>query len=150
MKYHKNPVIHLNRKLWLKQLRNPESTKAYRRLENWESPNERCCLGHACHALGIERVVRQDWSEMQAGYICSVSYDEERSVLSNRVAEMLDITRMGQFRNSYRQDEDAVQVFTCLTDLNDQTDLEPHQIADIIEEMFVEDKLKSFEEDQTF
>ena len=150
MKYHNDPVIHENRKKWLEQLRNPESTKAYRRLENWETPNERCCLGHACHALGIERVVRKDWSEMQAGYIRSVSYDEERSVLSNRVAEMLDITRMGLFRKPYPQDENAVQVFTCLTDLNDQTDLEPQIIADIIEEMFIDDELASFAEDKSF
>ena len=46
-----------NRQKWLAVLRAPESSKAVGVLESRTDENSRCCLGHACHALGITRTV---------------------------------------------------------------------------------------------
>lgn len=45
-----------NRLKWIKFLNNKDRKKAIGMLENPKQRGARCCLGHACHVLGIPRV----------------------------------------------------------------------------------------------
>ena len=139
MKYHNDPVIHENRKKWLEQLRKPESEKTYSKLERYDNPNARCCLGHACHALGIEREEIKYYGEEHG-----VTYGNEHDVLPKEAAEMLDITLSGSIREEVRIDgfqNGRPRYFVTLTTLNDKTELTPQQIADIIEDLFLKNGL---------
>ena len=139
-KYHENNFINENRALWLEQLRRPESEKATGMLEDGEYENARCCLGHACYALGIE--CEEEAIEIGGVLHTRVYYDHNYEVLSDEVAEMLDIDPNGHFERAVEISDyypDLVQYneFLCLSDLNDRTDLTPQQIADVIEDQFV-------------
>ena len=131
-KIHEKDSIQYWREQWLEQLRNPESEKVTGMLEDPHCENARCCLGHACYALGIEREesVNQEY----------VYYDGEWEVLSGEVAEMLDITQNGNFVHDVNIadyfPEYLPNKYMCLSDLNDRTSLKPQQIAVILEDQF--------------
>lgn len=46
-----------NRQKWIDHLLKPETKRYSGWLENPKNPEERCCLGHGCYVLGLERVV---------------------------------------------------------------------------------------------
>jgi hypothetical protein len=46
-----------NRETWIEGLLNPESKGFTGWLENLINSNERCCLGHGCHYLGLTRSI---------------------------------------------------------------------------------------------
>ena len=147
-KYHENDFINENRDLWLEQLHSPESEKAVSMLEDGEYENARCCLGHACYALGIEREVEQ----LSFGGVLHtrVYYDHDHEVLSEDVAQMLDITPNGDFINAvdiaeYYPDLVLYNEFLCLSELNDRTELDPQQIAVILADQFVKRNMRDFD-----
>ena len=117
--------------LWLKQLRHPDSLKHKGKLENPENRNERCCLGHLCHALGIESNVRDD----------AVRYINSVGTLPDTVASALDITIVGDVRGGIRYGDG---VYHSLGSLNDNTDIDPAGIADVIEKMLATDRFVPF------
>lgn len=48
MPYTRSEILE-NRKKWIEFLKRPETKKFVGYLENVNNPEERCCLGHACH-----------------------------------------------------------------------------------------------------
>ena len=42
-----------NRRKWIDYLKQPTTKKGVDRLSNSRNTEERCCLGHACHVIGI-------------------------------------------------------------------------------------------------
>ena len=113
--------------LWLKQLRHPDSLKHKGKLENPENRNERCCLGHLCHALGVE-------SDTDNGY---VRYLESVGTLPDAVASTLNITNVGDVRPSIQYGDG---MYHSLGLLNDNTDIDSAGIADVIEEVLATDR----------
>ena len=129
-----------NRRKWLAQLRDPESKKTTEKLESSIKSNERCCLGHACHALSADREAFADGI---------VYYDGEEGILPRSVEQKLNITHRGDFKEPitvrfmkrvdlpvgirpYGTEIEA----NDLIEVNDFTDLTPKEIADVIEEQF--------------
>lgn len=85
------------RAVWLKTLRAPGAKKTTQRLESPKDTNARCCLGHACHALGVERkVVTEGFPGGYQGPL--VRYGGEVLALPRSVAKQLDISPLGAFR----------------------------------------------------
>ena len=114
-----------NRKKWLTVLRDPESKKTRGVLESSEDENARCCLGHACHALGIPRIAPSD-----SGYIL---YHSESKSLPMYARRALMVSRCGVFKNSIVIDN---KEFNNIAQVNDMTALTPQEIADVIEDQF--------------
>ena len=127
-----------NRQKWLDQLRDPESKKARGMLEDSKDKNSRCCLGHACHALGIERDEDKKYSV--------IYYDCEDTNLPFGARNALDIDGRGSFKepvnitsvhhNSLTSVHEDYMTAYDLIDINDETDLTPQEIADVIEDQF--------------
>ena len=136
--------INRNRNKWLAQLRDPESKKHYGELEDPSDSNARCCLGHACHALGIDRELQGDDDEI------FVAYGGCLGNLPNEAARKLDIDIMGCFKNSIEirccNSRGRLQVTKChnLTNVNDSTRLTPKEISDVIREQFEKDNFVPF------
>ena len=141
------------RKKWLAQLRHPDAMKARTELENYEDPRQRCCLGHACHALGVKRKVRQ--AEVNLEGVVSVSvvfYGESTTYLPWEARKKLNLTYNGAFRKPiqlsglitkyWADDELDYKDFKNLAEINDVTPLGPSEMADIIEENFENDNFK--------
>ena len=116
---------------WLLQLRHPDSLKHRGELEDSKNPNARCCLGHLCHALGIESYVGQT----------RVYYQNNSTVLPEEVAELLDITTVGHMRKPVPYDD---RVYYTLSKLNDESNIDTVGIADVIEKQLVEDNFFPF------
>ena len=112
------------RALWIKQLRDPEAKKEKGALESPYDSNMRCCLGHACHALGAERKVRT------AAGQDTILYEGAAAILPERIAVLLDITTMGSLVEETKIGKACI---SALTDMNDYTDMQPSDIADWLE-----------------
>ena len=132
MKHYTKEQIDNNRRKWLAQLRDPESKKQAGKLESLDDSNARCCLGHACHALGIER-----WVEYHEDKI--VTYDFRTTNLPGSACNMLNIDILGEFKKEVLVNGNF---YRSLTEINDLTDLTPQEIADIVEDQFENDNLK--------
>ena len=132
------------RQKWLAQLRLPESGKFRDSLENADCPSERCCLGHAAHAVGAPR-------EVSDGI---VDYDGFNQVLSGPLQHLFGISHDGTFSEAYTGRELAeiigrpvpyrdFDVWGCLAGINDDTDLTPAEMASVIEHAFANDRFSS-------
>ena len=124
---------------WLKVMRDPKSGKALKKLENPENRHDRCCLGHLCHAMQAKSKVANFGSmhSSDGGRDC-VFYDFNdhrwtHDVLPNELAKELDITFTGSFNTPI--DIDGCEV-SSMASLNDDTDLTPAEIANVIESQF--------------
>ena len=135
------------RQKWLAQLRSPDAKKTTGKLEDFDDRRKRCCLGHACHALGESR------RESISGHgkaVVQYGYDRALYQLPDSAAELLDITTSGRFKNAITVKhtvsgyEGFSRLMTCLSDLNDDTTLTPSEIADVIEEQFKTDNFVPF------
>ena len=128
-------------KLWLEVLRDPKSEKTQGRLEDPDNAKARCCLGHACHALGEERYVKTSGAgyPSQAPYI--VMYAGDAGVLSEGAASLLGIQPDGLLKES----DGGVKGMYTLVDLNDDTNLTPAEIADVIECLWQNDGFEPYD-----
>lgn len=116
---------------WLTVLRDPKSKRNTGLLEDYDDQNKRCCLGHACHALGIERAFRP------SKLVCyGRGMESSLATLPWEAQQLLGITYDGRLRRGV-----MVQDFfySNLATLNDDTKIEPAEMADIIEEQFAQD-----------
>ena len=114
---------------WLEQLRAPEPLKTTGQLEDIVNSNRRCCLGHACHAL-----------EMERGTGIKGSYGTEVSFLPKELCTLLGINKVGEFKNPIQlEDRGNCNVYSSLVSVNDKSTLRPAQIADVIESEFLND-----------
>ena len=138
MAHYTQEQIDENRRKWFGVLRDPESKKITNKLEDPEDTNARCCLGHACHALGIEREVEFDPRKESH----SVCYDSSSIVLPDTVAYMLNITNVGDFKKTIYVKSIPV---SNLTQANDDTNLTPAEIADLIEDQIKNDNFSIFQ-----
>ena len=142
MKYTKAQIDEYRAK-WLAQLRSPEAKKTTLKLENPKKPNNRCCLGHACHALGIQREVLESKNTVN-GWM--VHYGEQASYLPDEASLKLAILCNGEFVNEIKIDHIhsyyANIEYKNLAQINDHTELTPAEIADIIEEQFKANNFK--------
>ena len=130
--------------LWLGVLRDPKSEKMCGALAHHFHTDQRCCLGHACHALGEERALVKEYGVLGVGH---VAYGPEKEIhtLPDRVARLLNLTCEGEFK--------ALVVvggaeFDTLSDLNDASNLTPAEIADVIEDMWKNDGFVPYAEDE--
>ena len=124
---------------WISYLRSDEAKRHKGSLESATDENARCCLGHACHVLGIERHLYSEEEDLNG-----VFYGQERSLafLPREAAELLGISRRGGFKQFVDvQDNPNFPPYgiTNLTAINDNTELSLHEIADIIEEQYQND-----------
>ena len=124
-----------NRKIWLKQLRDPNAKKAIGALESSSCPDLRCCLGHACYALGIER------KESSTRVFYGGKNEWKYTSLPRPVSEMLGIDDFGLFKEPVLY---KLKEYKSLADLNDKSDITPQKIADIIEANLEADNIKSY------
>ena len=114
-----------NRQKWLAVLRDPESRKHVKSLEKFTDPNSRCCLGHACHALDIEKNKGSEF-----GFIY---YDGEAGILPKQAQKKLRVDAVGNFKKPIRINGIDSE---CLVELNDCRGLTPKEMADVIEDQF--------------
>ena len=121
-------------RLWLAFLREPGREKTEGKLEDVEHPEQRCCLGHACHVLGAERHADEHEGE--------VLYDGREDEFTVPLAKLLNVTPTVYFRRpapvpkprSHTFEGTGVTVgFLSAAKLNDDTDLTPAEIADVLE-----------------
>ena len=120
------------RAMWLAQLRSPEAKKAQGKLEDPDKSNYRCCLGHACHILGVQRkIAKPEWRANQC-----VFYGCENSWLPLEAREKLNVSLKGSFKVPIAVDGITVN---ALSVINDYTKLSLSEIADVIEEQFKND-----------
>ena len=120
---------------WLSELRDPRSKRHAYDLESIENPRRRSCLGHACHALGVERSIEKTVDGPM------VLYGNSSHILPSEVGGLLRISQYGNFKSpvNYRRTE-----YTCLTRLNDETDITPQEIADVVQIAFYTDNFMPF------
>ena len=110
-----------NRKKWVEFLKSPEIKKTTGMLENIDQ--SRCCLGHGCYALGIER-------EVTNGVIF---YEEEDIFAPEVFIEKVGLRGVeGKLKNPYNTEKrDDIN---SLVELNDETSYSPQQIGEFIEQ----------------
>ena len=121
-----------NRRKWLAVLRDPQSKKKVNKLEDLDNSNVRCCLGHACHALGIERKVVY----FPNGF---VAYGNKTETLPFSACNMLNMEPNGKFKKEVLVEDEP---YWSLARINDNTDLTPQEMADVIEDQFENDNLE--------
>lgn len=109
---------------WLQVLRDPKSKKAYRKLEDAEDNNKRCIIGHLCHAVRLFRQQKED----------RVFYGSDFQHAGTPV-ELVDLfynedTEFHDFEVPIQVGRRKIQVLEVL---NDNTNLQLPELADIIE-----------------
>ena len=126
------------RRIWLEQLRSPEAKQTRGKLELTVDPDHRCCLGHACHILGLPRVVKREteWGEKELVFYGEGG--EENSWLPLEARQKLNISLKGNFKVPIEVDGTSVN---SLSLVNDYTKLSLSEIADVIEKQFAADNL---------
>lgn len=125
----KDKFINRNARLWINYLKtNPPKTR--KMLEDAKNPTARCCLGHACFMLDVEKIIEDG----------KVFYDGLNQTLSTKVMKKLglktasgaaDFGFRGADKNFIRNHRGAP--FFNLASLNDQTNKSHKEIAEIIE-----------------
>ena len=106
---------------WVGVLKDPESGKATEQLFSAERTNFACCLGHACRALDPDCISLDG----DYGYVA----DGAGQVLPLHLADLLGISQKGDFREPVPYDG---TFFLSLAELNDFSDIQPADIADVI------------------
>ena len=124
-------------KAWLATLRDKRAKRLKGNLQDYHDEWKRCCLGHACHALGAGR--HRDSRDMSVGY--GSTGDMVKSFLPDEVADKLGIAFNGEFRKGIRVGG-INRLYNDLVDLNDNINLTPATMADIIEEQKLADNFR--------
>ena len=154
--------IRRNVKRWLQVLRDKHSERFVGVLENADNPSQRCCLGHACHALGVSRTVKDNpcGDDFQ-----TVWYGPKSDLCSKQLpleaCNMLNITALGNLkgcvsrerieeligREIYIYEDDQFEEeheFSSLSVINDYTNLQPKEMATLIQWFFDRDMFEEF------
>lgn len=125
MKY-KRSEIRENRQKWIDFLREPERKKTKNVLESRYDHEARCCLGHAAHLFARDRTVIEN---------DVVLYEGSEINLSNDMTKMLGLYgREGHTENPYKIHYGG-KTYGALSSLNDQTDITPQEIGEILQGM---------------
>lgn len=117
--------IKINRQKMIDQLKDPKSEKTEGLLEDPNNNNARCCLGHGCHALNIERFVDSN----------GICYGQEND---SAVAPPQLINKVGLFFNlgvfqSRKITTFKSVKFDSLVGANDGSNLTPQDIGEYLE-----------------
>jgi len=113
-----------NRRKWIAELKKLESKKAEAKLENYHTGG-RCCLGHGCAALGLERTV------IKSGPCTNIFYDGESLVAPKSFVEKVGLKDSYGFCMISFKDI----IYDELTALNDCSEATPQEIGEILEGM---------------
>jgi len=155
---------------WMEVLRDPESRKARKILEEEKANSPRCCLGHLCAiSPEVERVRRESVREEDYGeplWVSLADYlyrdvndakDVKDKELPRILAQKFDLTPLGEFAREYSDREIAEIVgvhpdllvrrkYEDLTELNDDSDLDLAHIAAFIRHVREKGEFKSWGE----
>lgn len=123
--------VKASRQKWIEFLRKKGRKKSFGYLD--QGNGERCCLGHACYVLGVEKV------DIDEGFAYGAREEELRAP-----GELLKLLGL---RGSYGELSERVMITSHYTDdgprwigslavLNDQTAYSPKMIGDFIEEHY--------------
>ena len=121
---------------WLRVMRDPKSGKTKHKLENLENRNNRCCLGHLCYSMNGNSKVTSYGCDIEGKDTVFYDFNDEvweHDVLPNELAKELDMTPTGSFTMAI--DIGVISV-RSMASLNDDTELTPAEIADVIEAQF--------------
>jgi len=126
-----------NRRKVIEFLKQPERKKAIGHLEDRESNEKRCCLGHMCHALDLPRTVRDGGR---------VAYDGDCFVAPHAAMVRLGLNsdmgaiagEVGHFGFGFEEGKIFVVekergLASTLAGLNDGTKATPQNIAEYLE-----------------
>ena len=125
--------IYNNRMKWIEYLKRPETRKHKGSLEDFEDPECRCCLGHACHVLAPDTrtVINSDEQ---------VFYDEHSASMPDKLVLALglynDLGGAANIGETYLN-VPKVHPTTCLADLNDNTKITPQEIGAYLESVIM-------------
>lgn len=141
--------IELCRKTWIQYLRKPHIKKHKGFLESRHTRSKRCCLGHACFVLGLKRDTDFDgdvayWNDNPGSYHPIQRYNNSSfTKLPPRASAQLNIDVNGTFHKPIKLNVHPYDMeYTCLSSVNDNTNLTLPQIADIIEEQLKAGNIK--------
>lgn len=143
--------VNEERQKWINYLRSDDIGKMVNKLEHKYENNRRCCLGHACHVLGLSRRIASTHNRLLVSYKSNTrAKDSSVDNLPVEAQLKLNLDRRGQFKQCIMITKDVYGTdrHICnLQQLNDKTDLTLSQIADIIEEQL---KLGNFVEPEPY
>lgn len=125
--------VKANRQIWLAFLRKKGRKKATQILDAGDG--KRCCLGHACFALNIERRAYATFIVYGASDEPSLAPFEVRRKLGIR-SSAGDLEKMVDITNDKRRKNGDLREVRSLAKLNDETSFTPKMIADFIEEQY--------------
>lgn len=127
-------------KLWVEKLRSGEYKKGRMLLHTKDGTF--CCLGVACdlYSKHVDQLTVEESTTYHKLIPCYV-YNGHGSGLPLKVQKFLKMTSLGRLKNKrkFAIDGDLEKVYD-LAELNDYTGLSFKQIADIIEEEFINEK----------
>lgn len=116
-----------NRRKWIDYLKLPDTKKSAGRLENPVVPENRCCLGHACHVLIPELRKQSDES-------FTVYYDDEMAYAPVSLKQKLGLyDRQG---GNLLYDLFSIEPYAeqrSLSEFNDYTAITPQEIGAYLE-----------------
>lgn len=124
------------RQKWTNFLREEGRQKTKERLEDYDNPEARCCLGHAAHVLGATRETDDKLEH--------VYYDGCSGDLSARLCKTLNITDTGAFHRRITIAGYGNHRFSSIATVNDLTDLKPAELADIIDQQFEKRNFRAY------
>ena len=137
-----------DRRRWLAFLREDGRQKTNDLLESYDNPEARTCLGHACKALGATREEQPDSYVSGGGDTIIVTYDGAYAALPRTIADRLDLDLNGAFveavaidearvtENYFSANEEGQALIPSLAEINDSTDMNLWEIAEVIEEQW--------------
>ena len=107
-----------NRRKWIDYLKEPTTKKGRDRLRDPQDNDARCCLGHACHVLGVKKTEH--------------GYEDEWAYAPKSVIEALGLwDHAGSSSDKYLSY--LPEGKTCLANWNDGTNVTPQEIGAYLE-----------------
>lgn len=129
-----------NRLKWIKYLNNSARRKATGVLEEFKDSGSRCCLGHACHVLGLKRRKIHEvgyWGD-KVGH--PYIYYGENGDLDSEIAPKQLVEILGLWSESGHVESDEgipykEVSYESLADLNDDSEATPKEIAEYLKKV---------------
>ena len=138
---------------WMAFLREEGREKAYGMLEDHDSPERRCCIGHGCVAVGANRSIEPNEHGND-----HVLYEGQSACFATSMCKLFNCSPCVDFKERVKIDAMYVNtenlesfakndfLFTDAAQLNDNTTLRPGQIADILEREWKAGNIRGFDE----
>ena len=120
--------IRENRLKFAKGLQEPHREKQIEKLENYNLPNQRCCLGHGCDIFNIKK--RKENNSVYFGK------DDNYAIAPLELVDLLGLTNStgGSYIGSSLKNIESHSDIKSLTSLNDNTDITTNEIGKSMED----------------